>query len=168
MPPKTKYGGGNERPGPIGTLVAQGSVTLALRLDLRWRCSPTSLLPRIVHWVDVGESPGTVSADLYNRLFVDGDIVCGAWRKGVETARGERPRLALIGVNSRPHPQAKGPGDHSEDLIDRMCMWRNAIALWKLEPKHKQAFLARIAEQDCRLRSGREHGWCRPPLDVLW
>src|SRR5215475_1275591 len=48
-----------------------------------------------------------------------------------------------------------------------MCMWRNAIALWKLEPKHKQTFLVGIAKQDRRLRSGREHGWCRSPLDVM-
>src|SRR5262249_42319932 len=47
-------------------------------LDLKWRCSSTSLrlLPRIVLGVDVGKSPGTVSADLYNRLFVvDEDVV---------------------------------------------------------------------------------------------
>src|SRR5262249_44953165 len=136
-------------------------------LDLKSRCSSTSLrpLPRIVLRVDVGKSPGTVGANLYNRLFVDEDVVCRAWRKGVETARGERLRLAPISVLSHPH--AEGPGDHREDLIDRMSMCRNAIALWKPEPKHKQAFLARIAEQDRRLRSGREHGWCRRPLDLL-
>src|SRR5262249_51675734 len=46
-------------------------------LDLKWRCSSTSLrlLPRIVLRVDVGKSPGTIGADLYNRLFFHEDIV---------------------------------------------------------------------------------------------
>src|SRR5262245_38061540 len=133
---------------------------------VQWRCSSTSLrlLPRIVIRVDVGKSPGTVGADLYSRLFVDEDVVCRAWRKSLETARGKRLRPALIGGLS--HPQAKGAGHHGENLVDRMCMWRNAIALRKPEPKHKQARLARIAEEEGRLRSGREHGWCRAPLDV--
>src|SRR5262247_2648892 len=135
--------------------------------DLRWRGASTSprLLPRIVLRVDVGESPWTFGADLYNRLFFHEDVVRHAWRKGVETARGQGLRLARIGGLSHPH--AEGPGDHRDDLIDRMPVRTNAIARGELEPKHKQALLARIAEQDRRLRSGREHGWCRPPLDVL-
>src|SRR5262245_43321861 len=135
--------------------------------DLKWRCSSTSLrlLPRIVLRVDVGKSPGTVGTDLYNRLFFHEDIVRHAWRKGVETARGQGLRLARIGGLSDPH--AEGPGDHRDDLIDRMLMRSNAIARGELEPKHKIAFLVRIAKQDCCLRSGREHGWGRPPLDVL-
>src|SRR5262245_35271003 len=81
-------------------------------LDIRGRCSSTSLrlLPRVVVWPDIGESPGTHGANLHNRLFVDENVVCRAWRQGVETARGERLRLALISVLS--HPQAEGPGDH--------------------------------------------------------
>src|SRR5262245_54509307 len=133
------------------------SAAMACPFDLKWRCSSTSLrrLPRIVLGVDVGKSPGTVGADLYNRfLVVDEDVVCRAWRKGEETARDQRLRLAVIGLLSHPHTE--GPGYHREDLIHRMKMRWHAIALWKFESKHKQAFLARIAEQDRRLRSGRE------------
>src|SRR5262245_33124433 len=97
------------------------------------------LLPRIVLRVDVGKSPGTVGADLYNRLFFHGDIVRHAWRKDVETACGQGLRLARIGGLSHPH--AEGPGDHRDDLIDRMPMRSNAIARGEPEPKHKQAFL---------------------------
>src|SRR5262249_22154669 len=81
-------------------------------LELKSRCSSTSLrlLPRVVVRADVGESPWTDGADLYNRHFIDEDVVCRAWRKGVETARGETLRLARIGVLSPSH--AEGSGDH--------------------------------------------------------
>ena len=83
----------------------------ACPLDPRWRCSSTSLrlLPRVVLRVDVGESPWAFGADLYNRLFFHEDIVRHAWRKGVETARGQGLRLARIGASRRPIPTLQGP-----------------------------------------------------------
>src|SRR5215467_16183274 len=59
------------------------------------------LLARVVLRVDVGESPWTDGADLYNSLFVDEDIVRHAWRKGEETACGQGLGLAPIGGLSR-------------------------------------------------------------------
>src|SRR5262245_3276711 len=52
------------------------------------RIAASLLLPRIVLRVDVGQSPGTVAADLHDRLFVDEDVVCHVFRNGNETARG--------------------------------------------------------------------------------
>ena len=49
----------------------------------------------------------TDGADLYNRLFVDEDIVRHAWRKGEETSRGQGLGLALIGRLA--HPQTECP-----------------------------------------------------------
>src|SRR5262245_54425109 len=136
-------------------------------LDLRWRCSSTSLrlLPRIVLRVDVGESPWTFGADLYNRLFFHEDIVRHAWRTGEETARG--PGLGLAAIEGLAHPLMERPRDHRNDLISRMSIRDNEIARRELDPDDKISFLARIAEQDRRLRSWRKQGWCRPPLDVL-
>src|SRR5262249_24192721 len=127
-------------------------------LDLRWRCPSTSLrfLPRIVLRVDVGKPPGTVCADLYNRLFFHGDIVCRAWRKGEETARGQGLELARIG--GLAHPLIKRPRDHRDDLTDRMRMRSNAIACGELEPKHKHAFLALVRHTQRRLPPGPEPG----------
>src|SRR5262247_3798396 len=115
--------------------------------DLRWRGASTSprLLPRIVLRVDVGESPWTFGADLYNRLFLHEDIVRHARRKGEEAARGQGLGPAPIG--GLTHPLIERPRDHRDDLIDRMGMRSNALARGKLEPAHKIAFLARIAEQ---------------------
>src|SRR5262249_52336045 len=97
-------------------------------LDLKWRCSSTSLrlLPRIVLRVDVGKSPGTIGADLYNRLFFHEDIVRRVWRKGEETARGQSLRLARIG--GLAPPLIERPRDHRVDLIDRKRLHINAIA----------------------------------------
>src|SRR5262245_6906491 len=102
------------------------------------------LLARVVLRVDVGELPWTDGADLYNRLFVDENIVRHAWRKSEETARRQGLGLALVGRLA--HPQTECPGDHRDDLIDRMRVRSNAIARGQLEPEHKEALLPRIAE----------------------
>jgi hypothetical protein len=123
------------------------------------------LRPRIVLRVHVLESPWSDGADLYDRLFVDEDIVRRVWRKGKETARGQGLGLALISRLS--HAQTERPRNHRDNLIDRVRMRRDAIAIWQLEPERKQAFLARIAEQDRRLCSRWKHGGRRAPFDLL-
>jgi hypothetical protein len=47
-----------------------------------------------------------------------------------------------------------------------MRMRREPVAFRQLEPKHKQAFFARIAVEHGRLRSRRDRGRSSRPLDV--
>ncbi|MCE3250687.1 MAG: double-strand break repair helicase AddA, partial [Geminicoccaceae bacterium] len=144
----------------------------SVRCALLWTEGPrlmalddAALAPWIVRRVDVGQAPGADGADLDDGLLVDEDVVRLAGRKGEEAARGQGLGLALIGGLS--HPEAERPRDHRDDLVDRMHVRRDAVALRQLEPQREQAFLGRIAEQDRRLGSGREHGGRGGPFDLL-
>src|SRR6266850_4279608 len=100
------------------------------------------LLAWIVLRVDVGNAPRPGALELDHRVLLGEVIVGHTGREREQAARGQNLRLGAI--SRFTHAQANRSRNHGDNLWLGVGVWGDVIVLWRLQPKDKHAFLARV------------------------
>jgi ABC-type sugar transport system ATPase subunit len=129
------------------------AAALAMRAINAALAAAVGLVPRIVDWVDVGETQRSDRADLR-------DVFAGLGPMEMRLAAGQhyhaprrvRAELALVELVSQP--DVKDAGDHRVNAVLRMPVRQHLGTGRQLDPNQIGSRLGRVADQD-----GEPCGW---------